>query len=283
MMRVWLVLLLSSLLALRGAGGRVDHPEALREPRSAEEGRGLAAVAVPARCAPARSAAASVACALRAASAVLRPGRARAPADGGRALAVFPEAVAWKDALLAPEADRRAALRAFAVPRASLAVGARLCREWPSPPRGAGAAFLEGMACLARERGMEIVFDTLTEERCPPSSSSRCGPDGVLLFNTAVALTASGAVAAVYRKAHIFSTAPFLDEPSAPDAAAFFSEALGCAVGLMVCYDLDFRRPARELLGAGVDVFAMPFDWPSVPPLFSPTMLQQAWSRAHGA
>ena len=27
--------------------------------------------------------------------------------------------------------------------------------------------------------------------------------------------------------------------------------------------------------------FAMPFDWPNVPPLFSASMLQQAWTRTH--
>jgi len=265
-----LLLSLCALAVALGAGGRPEPFHTDRTPR--EEGWALGAVAVPALCRPARSAAESVRCALAGASSLFSNRGVVGPA-----LVVFPEATGWKDGLLAPERDRRAALREFAVAGADLKVGAEMCADADGQ---AGSTFLAGMACLAMKHGVEVVFDMLVEETC--ASPQRCGPDGVLLYNSAVALTAAGKLAAVYWKTHVFSTAPFLDEPSVPDAVTFFSMALGRPVGLMVCYDLDFRRPAADLLDAGVDTFAMPFDWPSVPPLFSPTMLQQAWSRVHG-
>lgn len=240
-----------------------------------------------------------VACVMKSASDLIaRAARANA------GFMLLPEAAGWRWALVAPESERRASLREFAV---RIAVGDAPCgdgdgdgndsvwaRRGQSGIRGgrsgarsgsggvAGQTMLRGIACLAQRFSVEVVFDTLTVQPCAAADAQRCAPDGVLLYNSAVAITADGKVAAVYHKSHLFGTAPFLDEPERPHAVSYLSPALGRRVGLMVCYDLDFSSPAAELLAAGVRTFAMPFDWPSTPPLMTPPMLQQAWSRSFG-
>ena len=252
----------------------------------------IVASAVLEACDEPRSPGEAVECVLASASGML----ARAASEGS-VFVVLPEATGWRWGLIAEESERRAALMQFA---ATVHVGDEpRCESTSATTHGvknhdngdkdrntqssAGDELVTGIACLARKFKIEVVFDTLTVQPCDSKEmATNCASDGNRLFNSAVAVTADGKVAAVYHKSHLYGTSPFLDEPTTPSAVSFYSPMLDRYVGLMVCYDLDFLSPAAEMLAAGVRTFAMPFDWPSTPPLMTPPMLMQAWSRSFG-
>lgn len=116
----------------------------------------------------------------------------------------------------------------------------------PGPIRAA-------MAALAREAGAHLLLGGFPER----------APDGERIRNTAVLLDASGAIAACYRKIHLFD----VDLPSARFRESESVEAGGEVVvapfpwgglGLSICYDLRFPELYRRLTAAGARVLAVP-------------------------
>lgn len=57
----------------------------------------------------------------------------------------------------------------------------------------------------------------------------------------------------------------------------------GVTFGVIVCFDLEFWRPAAWLVAAGVRDVVVSMAWSNTPPLQSAVALQQAWSRRFGA
>jgi predicted amidohydrolase len=84
------------------------------------------------------------------------------------------------------------------------------------------------------------------------------GRDGQV-YNSAV-LIDRGEVLAVYRKAHLWDeeAAFFVPGSSAPPVV---STSIG-AVGMMICYDLEFPEWTRMVGVAGADILAAPTNWP---------------------
>ena len=80
--------------------------------------------------------------------------------------------------------------------------------------------------------------------------------EGDLLFNTAIAIDASGQVAGAYRKIHLFG----------PDEARLFTpgtepcvvEIDKLRIGLAICYDIEFPEMARALVRAGAQMICVP-------------------------
>lgn len=80
--------------------------------------------------------------------------------------------------------------------------------------------------------------------------------EGDLLFNTAIAIDASGQLAGAYRKMHLFG----------PDEARWFTpgtepcvvEIDGLRIGLAICYDIEFPEMARALVQAGAQMICVP-------------------------
>ena len=149
-----------------------------------------------------------------------------------------------------------------------------------------------------------VGFPTSTH-RLFPRPGPGCPDDGRYFYNTLVALDATGALRAVYHKAHLFGTSPVLDQPPTPSAVTFDITGGGLAFGLvrapapnaacaiaprapahrpasshspqLVCFDVEFAQPLTQLLHEGVSAFAVSSMWVNAPPLFSAIMLQQAW------
>ena len=102
-----------------------------------------------------------------------------------------------------------------------------------------------GLKAIARELGIWLIPGTVIER----------GPNGEL-FNTAVAISPKGELAASYRK--IFPWRPF--EPFDPGSEFTVFEIPGKGrVGLAICYDLWFPEVARNLAYLGADLIVYPF------------------------
>jgi len=114
----------------------------------------------------------------------------------------------------------------------------------------------ESLGRLARELGIWLVAGSLLE-RDEPSGAARC-------FNTCLLFGPDGALAARYRKIHLFDVA--IDgavaarESSTRQPGSEIVHAgteLG-SIGLAVCYDLRFPELFRRLAVDGVEIVVMP-------------------------
>ena len=83
------------------------------------------------------------------------------------------------------------------------------------------------------------------------------------IHNTLVALQ-DGAIAAVYRKVHLYDAFGYKEsdrvlaaDPSTPQLL----ELNGFRIGMQTCYDLRFPETTRWLVDAGADVIALPAEW----------------------
>ena len=83
-------------------------------------------------------------------------------------------------------------------------------------------------------------------------------------YNTSMAVTADGQLAAAYSKAHLFSYDMDEDQYlSAGDQwVAYDSPAAALPVAMMICYDLRFPEFARNLALRGSRLFTVPACWP---------------------
>jgi deaminated glutathione amidase len=83
-------------------------------------------------------------------------------------------------------------------------------------------------------------------------------------FNTSVLVDPRGAIAAAYRKVHLFDvtlpdgTTHRESAATSPGAEAVTAEIFGARVGLSICYDLRFPELYRRLLDQGARIFTVP-------------------------
>jgi deaminated glutathione amidase len=113
--------------------------------------------------------------------------------------------------------------------------------------------FSDAFAAVAREHGVWILAGTLAEP----------GPAG-RPYNTSVLIDPSGAIAATYRKIHLFDV-DLEDGPAdqesdrvTPGDRAVIAEVDGAKIGLTICYDLRFPELYRALAVAGAEILAVP-------------------------
>lgn len=88
--------------------------------------------------------------------------------------------------------------------------------------------------------------------------------DGSTIFNTLVAASPSGEIAALYRKQHLYDAFGFTESafvhPGALEPPETF-EVDGLVLGMQTCYDLRFPEVTRRLVDAGADVALVPAAW----------------------
>jgi predicted amidohydrolase len=114
--------------------------------------------------------------------------------------------------------------------------------------------FTDAFADVARRHAAWILAGSLAETSADPGCP----------FNTSVLIDPTGAIAATYRKIHLFDVAiddgPVDTESARVSAgdATVVAEVDGVRLGLSVCYDLRFPELYRTLALAGAEVFAVP-------------------------
>jgi predicted amidohydrolase len=127
----------------------------------------------------------------------------------------------------------------------------RLDRGASSPDLGPIASTL---ADLAVKHGVWIVGGGMPERSDDPARP----------FNTSVLVDPRGAIAAAYRKVHLFDVSlpdgTSLRESAATTAGGepLTAEVLGVRVGLSICYDLRFPELYRRLVDEGARVVTVP-------------------------
>jgi deaminated glutathione amidase len=111
-----------------------------------------------------------------------------------------------------------------------------------------------GLANAAREHGIAVIAGVFE-----PAEDGR-------VANTAVAVDATGALVAAYRKIHLFDSFGAREsELVAPGDTPVVVELAGLRIGLVTCYDIRFPELTRELVDRGADAFAVIAAWGSGP------------------
>jgi predicted amidohydrolase len=126
-------------------------------------------------------------------------------------------------------------------------IAERLDGACPGPILGA-------LAQAARQSGVWIVGGGMPERSHDPARP----------FNTSVAVAPDGAIAATYRKVHLFDVS-LADGTTLRESAATMSgtEPVTCEVesvrlGMTICYDLRFPELYRKLVDQGARVVTVP-------------------------
>ncbi|WP_283133662.1 carbon-nitrogen hydrolase family protein [Rhizohabitans arisaemae] len=110
--------------------------------------------------------------------------------------------------------------------------------------------FVSAVAEAARAAGTAVILGTFE-----PAGDGR-------VYNTSIALDASGALAGSYRKIHLFdSFGQRESELVAPGDDPVTVEVAGLRVGLITCYDIRFPELARALMDEGAELLAVIAAW----------------------
>jgi deaminated glutathione amidase len=113
---------------------------------------------------------------------------------------------------------------------------------------------LRALAEVAAARGVWVIGGGMPERSADPARP----------FNTSVVVDPRGAIAAVYRKVHLFDvslpdgTAACESAATTPGSDAVTADVLGARVGLSICYDLRFPELYRRLVGQGARIITVP-------------------------
>jgi omega-amidase len=88
--------------------------------------------------------------------------------------------------------------------------------------------------------------------------------DGGVIYNSQVAIDSFGAIAATYRKSHLFSPPPIEEDKCfSPGSELVSLPWNGFRLGLTICYDLRFPEVYRTLAcDFGVNLFIISSAWP---------------------
>jgi len=156
-------------------------------------------------------------------------------------------------ALLAQACDRDA--RLVGLPEVWEHIG-------PAAQKRAFAGPLEGRQLapireLAAKRGVFCVAGSISER----------GADPTRIYNTTALIDPTGAIAAVYRKLHLFDVdipdgARYRESENVAAGASLppvvQMKGLGLRIGLSVCYDLRFPELYRKMADQGADILSVP-------------------------
>ena len=121
--------------------------------------------------------------------------------------------------------------------------------NWPTHASPLGAGLFARLAALAQEHHIALAGSVL-EAR-----------DG-RAYNALALFTADGALAATYRKTHLFR---LMDEEKwlAPGAERVLADAPWGGTGLAICYDLRFPELFRRYALDGARLVLLPAEWPA--------------------
>jgi predicted amidohydrolase len=112
--------------------------------------------------------------------------------------------------------------------------------------------FITALRVAAKEHGISIIAPIY--ETSPVTNR---------VFDTAVWIDTNGAVAAIYRKLHLYDAFGFKesDKFCPGDDIAPIAELGNGRFGMMICYDLRFPEMARMLTLRGANVLVAPSGW----------------------
>jgi len=123
--------------------------------------------------------------------------------------------------------------------------------------------FVSLLRRLAGEHGLAIIAGTTLPGADPAPGETRKG------VNAVVAVDASGELAGVYRKVHLYDAFGTREsdrlEPGPVDAEPLTLRVGDLTFGVITCYDLRFPESARRVVDAGADVVVVPAAWVSGP------------------
>ena len=110
--------------------------------------------------------------------------------------------------------------------------------------------FCDGLAAAAKAAEIAVVagvFENAADQR---------------VYNTTVAIDATGQITAAYRKIHLYDALGQREsETIAPGSEPVITELAGLKVGIMTCYDVRFPELARALATGGADLIVMGSAW----------------------
>ncbi|MBB5850393.1 carbon-nitrogen hydrolase family protein [Amycolatopsis umgeniensis] len=159
--------------------------------------------------------------------------------------------VARVASLVGEAADRGA--RVVVLPEYSLFTVAAMSREFLTSAEDLDGRFVTELRGLAKDRQITVV-----------AGINEALPGGERISNTLVAAGPDGAIAALYRKLHLYDAFGFreseLVRPGDIEAPETF-EVDGIVFGLQTCYDLRFPEVTRRLVDAGADAVLLPAEW----------------------
>jgi predicted amidohydrolase len=118
------------------------------------------------------------------------------------------------------------------------------------PLDGAFTASLRGIATTERVHVVAGMVET--------------SDDAARVFNTLVAIDPHGAVAATYRKLHLYDAFGVRESDTVVAGPLAEPETFpvgDLTVGLQTCYDLRFPEVTRRIVDAGADLVLVPSEW----------------------
>ena len=160
---------------------------------------------------------------------------------------------------------------------------------------------LSVLSCLALSAHTTLVVNLCQVQYCTPGSpppspsssppfpfaSTSCPPDGFYLWSSNVVLSPSGALLAVYPKAHLFDTLSFNTPTPTPTtftlSLPLATPPVNVTMATVVAFDIEFTQPLRALLLQGVQHFVWTGWWATnQPPQLTAAMVQAGWAARWG-
>ncbi|MFE3290330.1 carbon-nitrogen hydrolase family protein [Rhodococcus sp. NPDC059234] len=153
---------------------------------------------------------------------------------------------------LAGEAAARGA-RVVVAPEYAMFAAPRIDERLIESAEPLDGPFVSGLLEIAAEFGVYLV-----------AGVNEALADDERVSNTLVAASPHGAIAATYRKLHLYDAFGYRESDviraGAIEAPATFGVD-GLTFGMQTCYDLRFPEVTRRIVDAGADVLALPAQW----------------------
>lgn len=140
------------------------------------------------------------------------------------------------------------------------------------------------LSCAAKTFRRYTVVNMVTKAKCPDSDMiaqndpRNCTDrdDGFSYYNTNVVFDRNGTVISRYRKFNLFGER--VDKPFQP-SMVYFDTNFGVRFGHFICFDLQFRYPALELVRTlNITDIVFTSMWYSELPFLTAVQLQQYWA-----
>jgi predicted amidohydrolase len=132
--------------------------------------------------------------------------------------------------------------------------------------------FVTHLRALARDHGLAVVAGTTLPGTTPVAGTPAgdgAGPARLRAVNAVVAVAASGELAGVYRKVHLYDAFGGREsdtlEPGPAEAPPLTLPVGDLTFGVLTCYDLRFPEAARRVVDAGAQVLLVPAAWVAGP------------------
>lgn len=164
--------------------------------------------------------------------------------------------------------------------------------------RAAASPALVAASCAAKQHSLTVVYDTGDLVNCTHGANpynvseycATCPPEGVMRFNTQVAIGERGELLAKYHKTHRYLASQCVgdghQQPGGADPRTF-TTSFNVTFGMLLCYDVCFHTPAIGLAvgGQAISDFVFSTHWENEegPPMALAPPFFQSWSRGVGA